>query len=182
MSLNPTQGMDVRCVYVYSVFVLSCVSVAALRRVDHWISGLRPEWAGKATVKKCYIASVHDQQHFKTRYHNYYLRCQSSWSNIPAQIPRGEGLAYGIYFSANSRLLSFLHTGRNRWKIIDPLHLVKLVIFGAEVIKKYQFLPHFYPIISHILSQNNVGEYDTNRSQNQVPLRYEARSAMLPVT
>jgi hypothetical protein len=31
---NPTQGMDV-CVYVYSVFVLSCVQVAALRRADH---------------------------------------------------------------------------------------------------------------------------------------------------
>jgi hypothetical protein len=31
---NPTQGMDV-CVCVYSVFVLSCVQVAALRRADH---------------------------------------------------------------------------------------------------------------------------------------------------
>jgi hypothetical protein len=30
---NPTQGMDV-CVCVYSVFVLSCVYVAALRRAD----------------------------------------------------------------------------------------------------------------------------------------------------
>jgi hypothetical protein len=30
---NPTQGMDV-CVCVYSVFVLSCVHVAALRRAD----------------------------------------------------------------------------------------------------------------------------------------------------
>jgi hypothetical protein len=32
---NSTQGMDV-CVYVYSVFVLSCVLVAALRRADHY--------------------------------------------------------------------------------------------------------------------------------------------------
>jgi hypothetical protein len=31
---NATQGMDV-CVCVYSVFVLSCVQAAALRRVDH---------------------------------------------------------------------------------------------------------------------------------------------------
>jgi hypothetical protein len=31
---NPTQGMDV-CVFVYSVFVLPCVQVAALRRADH---------------------------------------------------------------------------------------------------------------------------------------------------
>jgi hypothetical protein len=31
---NQTQGMDV-CVCVYSVFVLSCVQVAALRRADH---------------------------------------------------------------------------------------------------------------------------------------------------
>jgi hypothetical protein len=31
---NPTQGMDV-CVCVYSVFVLSCMQVAALRRADH---------------------------------------------------------------------------------------------------------------------------------------------------
>jgi hypothetical protein len=31
---NPTQGMDV-CVCVYSVFVLSCVQVAALRQADH---------------------------------------------------------------------------------------------------------------------------------------------------
>jgi hypothetical protein len=31
---NPTQVMDV-CVYVYSVFVLSCVYAAALRRADH---------------------------------------------------------------------------------------------------------------------------------------------------
>jgi hypothetical protein len=31
---NPTQGMDV-CVCVYSVFVLSCVQVAAFRRADH---------------------------------------------------------------------------------------------------------------------------------------------------
>jgi hypothetical protein len=30
---NPTQGMDV-CVFVYSVFMLSCVEVAALRRAD----------------------------------------------------------------------------------------------------------------------------------------------------
>jgi hypothetical protein len=32
---KPTQGMDV-CVCVYSLFVLSCVYVAALRRADHW--------------------------------------------------------------------------------------------------------------------------------------------------
>jgi hypothetical protein len=31
---NPIQGMDV-CVYVYSVFVLSCVWVAALERAHH---------------------------------------------------------------------------------------------------------------------------------------------------
>jgi hypothetical protein len=31
---NSTQGMYV-CVSVYSVFVLSCVQVAALRRADH---------------------------------------------------------------------------------------------------------------------------------------------------
>jgi hypothetical protein len=31
---NPTQGMDV-CVCVYSVFVLSCMYVAALLRADH---------------------------------------------------------------------------------------------------------------------------------------------------
>jgi hypothetical protein len=31
---NPTQGMDV-CVCVYSVFMLSCVQVAALRPADH---------------------------------------------------------------------------------------------------------------------------------------------------
>jgi hypothetical protein len=31
---KPIQGMD-NCVYVYSVFVLSCVQVAALRRADH---------------------------------------------------------------------------------------------------------------------------------------------------
>jgi hypothetical protein len=31
---NPSQGMDV-CVCVYSVFVLSCVQVAAFRRADH---------------------------------------------------------------------------------------------------------------------------------------------------
>jgi hypothetical protein len=31
---NPTQGMDV-CAWVYSVFVLSCVQIAALRRADH---------------------------------------------------------------------------------------------------------------------------------------------------
>jgi hypothetical protein len=31
---NPAQGIDV-CVCVYSVFVLSCVYVAALRRADH---------------------------------------------------------------------------------------------------------------------------------------------------
>jgi hypothetical protein len=30
---NPTQGMDV-CVFIYSVFVLSCMQVAALRRAD----------------------------------------------------------------------------------------------------------------------------------------------------
>jgi hypothetical protein len=34
VGLNPTQGMDV-CVCVYSVFVLSCVQVAALRHADH---------------------------------------------------------------------------------------------------------------------------------------------------
>jgi hypothetical protein len=34
MGSNPTQGMDV-CVCVYSVFVLSCVYVEALRRTDH---------------------------------------------------------------------------------------------------------------------------------------------------
>jgi hypothetical protein len=32
---NLTQGMDVWCVYVYSVFVLSCISLEALRRADH---------------------------------------------------------------------------------------------------------------------------------------------------
>jgi hypothetical protein len=31
---NPTEGMDV-CVRVYSVFLLSCVYVAAFRRADH---------------------------------------------------------------------------------------------------------------------------------------------------
>jgi hypothetical protein len=31
---NPIQGMYV-CVSIYSVFVLSCVEVAALRRADH---------------------------------------------------------------------------------------------------------------------------------------------------
>jgi hypothetical protein len=31
---NPTQGMDV-CLCVYSVFVLSCVEVAAMRGADH---------------------------------------------------------------------------------------------------------------------------------------------------
>jgi hypothetical protein len=30
---NPTRGMDI-CVCVYSVFMLSCVQVAALRRAD----------------------------------------------------------------------------------------------------------------------------------------------------
>jgi hypothetical protein len=35
MSSNPTQGVDVWCVCVYSVFVLSCVYVAALQRADH---------------------------------------------------------------------------------------------------------------------------------------------------
>jgi hypothetical protein len=34
MGTIPTQGMDV-CVCVYSVFVLSCVQVAALRLADH---------------------------------------------------------------------------------------------------------------------------------------------------
>jgi hypothetical protein len=34
VGLNPTRGMDV-CVCVYSVFVLSCVQVEALRRADH---------------------------------------------------------------------------------------------------------------------------------------------------
>jgi hypothetical protein len=31
---NPTQGIHA-CLCVYSVFVLSCVQVAALRRADH---------------------------------------------------------------------------------------------------------------------------------------------------
>jgi hypothetical protein len=31
---NPTRGMDVCIVYVYSVFVLSCVYLAALRQAD----------------------------------------------------------------------------------------------------------------------------------------------------
>jgi hypothetical protein len=31
---NPIQGMDVRIVCIYSVFVLSCVQVAALRWAD----------------------------------------------------------------------------------------------------------------------------------------------------
>jgi hypothetical protein len=31
---NPASGMDVWCVYVYSVFVLPCVWVEALRRVN----------------------------------------------------------------------------------------------------------------------------------------------------
>jgi hypothetical protein len=31
---NPIRGMDV-CVCVYSLFVLTCVQVAALRRTDH---------------------------------------------------------------------------------------------------------------------------------------------------
>jgi hypothetical protein len=31
---NPTRGMDV-CVCVYSMFVLSCVQVTALRLADH---------------------------------------------------------------------------------------------------------------------------------------------------
>jgi hypothetical protein len=35
MSSNPTQGMDVWCVCAFSVFVLSCVQVEALRRADH---------------------------------------------------------------------------------------------------------------------------------------------------
>jgi hypothetical protein len=34
VGLNPTQGMGV-CMWVYSVFVLSCVQVAALRRADY---------------------------------------------------------------------------------------------------------------------------------------------------
>jgi hypothetical protein len=34
MGSNPIQGMDV-CVCVYSVFVLSCAFVAALRRAEH---------------------------------------------------------------------------------------------------------------------------------------------------
>jgi hypothetical protein len=34
VGLNPTRGMDV-CVRVYSVFVLSCDYIAALRRADH---------------------------------------------------------------------------------------------------------------------------------------------------
>jgi hypothetical protein len=34
MGLNPTRGMDI-CMYVYSVFVFSCVLVTALRRTDH---------------------------------------------------------------------------------------------------------------------------------------------------
>jgi hypothetical protein len=32
---NPTQGMDVWGVYVFILFVLSCVYVEALRRADH---------------------------------------------------------------------------------------------------------------------------------------------------
>jgi hypothetical protein len=46
---NPTQGMHV-CVCVYSVFVLSCVQVAALRRADHspkesyHYKGLQSHW------------------------------------------------------------------------------------------------------------------------------------------
>jgi hypothetical protein len=34
VSLNPTEGMDVSILCVYSVFVLSCVWVAGLRRAD----------------------------------------------------------------------------------------------------------------------------------------------------
>jgi hypothetical protein len=34
MASNPTQGMDI-CVRIYSVFVLSFVQVAALRRADY---------------------------------------------------------------------------------------------------------------------------------------------------
>jgi hypothetical protein len=34
MCSNATQGMNI-CVRIYSVFMLSCVQVAALRRADH---------------------------------------------------------------------------------------------------------------------------------------------------
>jgi hypothetical protein len=34
VGLNPTRGMDIYIVCVYSVFALSCVQVAALRRAD----------------------------------------------------------------------------------------------------------------------------------------------------
>jgi hypothetical protein len=33
---NPTQGMDVCIMCLYSVFVLFCVQVEALRRADPW--------------------------------------------------------------------------------------------------------------------------------------------------
>jgi hypothetical protein len=35
VSSNSTQGIDVRYVYVFILFVLSCVEVEALRRPDH---------------------------------------------------------------------------------------------------------------------------------------------------
>jgi hypothetical protein len=57
---NPSKGMDV-CLCVYTVFVLSCVQVVALRRADHsskesyclWKNDYETEQEAGAQQKGC---------------------------------------------------------------------------------------------------------------------------------
>jgi hypothetical protein len=78
---NPTQGMDICIVCVYSVFVFSCVYATALRRADppskesywlcigsgNWKSGQGPTKGCRAIIIQFFIIYMPSQGQLQTR-------------------------------------------------------------------------------------------------------------------